>query len=337
MSQSSSEEKSLPASHKKLSDARKKGQVPHSRDLVSVITLVAGILYLAIEGPVVMELLRTILVEPITLTAKPFSEAYTIMPTLLALAARIVLPLILIVVLASIIANVAFMRGIPLSVHPLIPTPDKINPVSGFQRLFSLRNVIEFAKSIVKTCVLLGVIGALIIGALRAVLVAPQCGQDCIGLVLIATLKPVLIGIVAVLLVFALLDMVLQRWLFLRDQRMTLTEMKRERKEQDGDPHIRSALRSQQRAMAQGGRPDAATLYLTDGTVTVGVRYAPDEGTPVPTLVSKKWRARDKGKIPIELEPDLTRRLLDAGQVGETVPDHCFDSIARVLVRLKLL
>jgi len=328
-----SEDKSLPASAKKLADARRKGQVAHSRDLVTVVALVAGFLYLAVEGPVIMEAFRAILTEPIGLTAKPFDQTYTIVPTLLALAARIVAPLVLVIVVASIVANVGFLRGIPFSLDPIVPRGDKINPVTGFQRLFSLRNLIEFAKSLLKACALLGVIGLLAFGALRAVLVAPQCGRDCLGLVLVATLKPVLIGIVAVLLVFALADMALQRWLFQRDQRMTRSEMKRERKEQEGDPHIRSTRRQLHRGLARGDSgPAMPTLYVTDGEVVVGIRFVPGE-TPVPRLVSKSLKGGSRD-VPVETAPLLARQLHATGRVGEAVPTEHFDALARILLRL---
>ncbi|MGK9230101.1 EscU/YscU/HrcU family type III secretion system export apparatus switch protein [Inquilinus limosus] len=332
MSQTS-EEKSLPASAKKLTDARRKGQVAHSRDLVTVVGLIAGFVYLGVEGPEIMEAFRAILTEPIALTAKPFHESYTILPTLLALATRIVAPLVLVVVVASILANVGFLRGIPFSLDPLVPRGDKINPVSGFQRLFSLRNLLEFVKSVVKACTLLGVIGLLALGALRAVLVAPQCGRDCIGLVLVATLKPVLIGIVAVLLVFALADMALQRWLFLRDQRMTRTEMKRERKEQEGDPQIRSTRRQLHRGLARGeARSSAPTLYVTDGEIAVGIRFVAGE-TPVPVVASKSFK-RGLGQVPVETAPLLARQLHADGKVGAPVPTEHFDALARILLRL---
>ncbi len=329
-----SEERSLPASAKKLADARRKGQVAHSRDLVTVAALIAGGLYLAVEGSTIMETLRAILVEPIALTSKPFRETYTLLPTMLALAARIVAPLVVIVIVASVLANVAFLRGIPISLDPLVPRGDKINPVTGFQRLFSLRNVIEFVKAILKVCALLTVIGLLAMGALHALLVAPQCGRDCIGQVLVATLKPVLIGIAAVLLVFALADMGLQRWLFLRDQRMTRTDMKRERKEQEGDPQIRSARKRRQQSMATG--TGAATLYLTDGTVTVGIRFVPGD-TPVPLLVSKSRNRIAGGAVPVETAPSLARQLHAKARAGEAVPGEHFDALARILLRLGLI
>lgn len=333
MSQQTSEDKSLPASSKKLADARRKGQVAHSRDLVTVVALVAGFLYLGVEGPAIMEAFRAILTEPIALTAKPFDQSYTIMPTLLALAARIVAPLVLVIVVASIVANVGFLRGIPFSLDPIVPRGDKINPVAGFQRLFSLRNLIEFAKALLKACSLIGVVGLLALGALRAVLVAPQCGRDCIGLVLVATLKPVLIGIIAVLLVFALFDMGLQRWLFLRDQRMTRSEMKRERKEQEGDPHIRSTRRQLHRGLARGeGRSTVPTLFITDGTVTVGIRFVAGE-TAVPMMVAKSLK-RGMTQVPVETAPLLARQLHAEGRIGEAVPNEHFDALARILLRL---
>ncbi|MGO4127968.1 EscU/YscU/HrcU family type III secretion system export apparatus switch protein [Inquilinus sp. YAF38] len=333
MSQQTSEDKSLPASAKKLADARGKGQVAHSRDLITVVALVAGFLYLGVEGPTIMEAFRAILTEPIALTAKPFDQSYTIIPTLLSLAARIVAPLVLVIVVASILANVGFLRGIPFSFDPLVPRGDKINPVSGFQRLFSLRNLLEFVKAVVKACTLLGVIGLLALGALRAVLVTPQCGRDCIGLVLVATLKPVLIGIIAVLLVFALIDMLLQRWLFQRDQRMTRSEMKRERKEQEGDPFIRSTRRQLHRGLARGeGGSSVPTLFVTDGEITVGIRFVPGE-TSVPMLVGKSFKG-GMANVPMETAPLLARQLHAEGKIGEAVPNEHFDALARILLRL---
>ncbi|MGL4964265.1 MAG: EscU/YscU/HrcU family type III secretion system export apparatus switch protein [Inquilinus sp.] len=333
MSQQTSEDKSLPASTKKLADARRKGQVAHSRDLVTVVALVAGFLYLGVEGPAIMEAFRAILTEPIALTAKPFDQSYTIMPTLLALAARIVAPLVLVIVVASVLANVGFLRGIPFSIDPLVPRGDKINPVAGFQRLFSLRNLLEFIKAVVKACTLIGVIGLLALGALRAVLVTPQCGRDCIGLVLVATLKPVLIGIIAVLLVFALIDMMLQRWLFQRDQRMTRSEMKRERKEQDGDPFIRSTRRQLHRGLARGeGQSSAPTLFVTDGETTVGIRFAAGE-TSVPILVSKSFKG-GMANVPMETAPLLARQLHADAKIGEAIPAEHFDALARILLRI---
>ncbi|TSD85762.1 EscU/YscU/HrcU family type III secretion system export apparatus switch protein [Mycobacterium sp. KBS0706] len=333
MSQQTSEDKSLPASTKKLADARRKGQVAHSRDLVTVVALVAGFLYLGVEGPAIMEAFRAILTEPIALTAKPFDQSYTIMPTLLALAARIVAPLVLVIVVASVLANVGFLRGIPFSIDPLVPRGDKINPVAGFQRLFSLRNLLEFIKAVVKACTLIGVIGLLALAALRAVLVTPQCGRDCIGLVLVATLKPVLIGIIAVLLVFALIDMMLQRWLFQRDQRMTRSEMKRERKEQDGDPFIRSTRRQLHRGLARGeGQSSAPTLFVTDGETTVGIRFVAGE-TSVPILVSKSFKG-GMASVPMETAPLLARQLQADGKIGEAIPAEHFDALARILLRI---
>jgi type III secretion protein U len=334
---SDSEDRSLPASSKKLLDARRKGQVAHSRDLITVIGLIAGLAYLAIDGPTIIEAFRAILTEPIGLTAKPFRDSYTILPTMLALAARIVAPLVIVVVVASVAANIAFLRGIPLSFEPLVPSGDKINPVSGFKRLFSLRNLIEFVKSVFKVGSLIVVIGLLAMGALHALLVAPSCGRDCVGAILVATLKPVLIGIAAVLLVFALLDIALQRWLFQRDQRMTRTESKRERKEQEGDPQIRHARRQQQRVLAtstgKGGDP---TIYLSDGQLTVGIRFVPGE-TAVPILVSKLRGVRGMAGVPVEMVPPLARRLHADARTGEAVPSEHFDALARVLLKAKLI
>jgi type III secretion protein U len=151
-----SEEKSLPASDKKIRDAREKGQVPRSQDLVAGIVMFASITYLAYS--LAAEQAR--ITELIDLVARrvhvdPFDEVW---PAVLALAGEIItglaVPLLAVTVAAIVLTNIVVMRGFVFSTDPITPNFEHINPVSGAKRIFSMRSVVEFLKSLVKVIIL---------------------------------------------------------------------------------------------------------------------------------------------------------------------------------------
>ena len=169
------------------------------------------------------------------------------------LAVATVLPLIVIIIVTSILTNVAVMRGFIFSTEPIKPKGDHINPVSGFKKLFSIKNLVELIKSLMKTVLMTAAAVILIWLGLETLIKGPYCGTECISLSFSSIMLPLFIAFALIFIFFAMFDVGIQRWLFLREMRMTQTEMKRERKDMDGDPIIRQELRSQQAEMAQGG------------------------------------------------------------------------------------
>lgn len=137
----------------------------------------------------------------------------------------------------------------------------------------------------------------------------------------------------------------LQRWLFLRDQRMTKTEFKRERKDMEGDPILRQELARQRREFAQGSTMPLgikhATVLIAEGqSAVIGLRYVKGE-TPVPTLVCKGRNDRAvqlvaqarQLYIPVVDEPALAQTLLETGKLGDYVDQAHFHDVAAVLIQ----
>jgi len=342
-----SEEKSLPASEKKLKDARKKGQVSQSKDMVTGMGTVAILAYVWLAWDNLQAKFATLLIIPADSYDMPFLQAAeNVMIRSFDLAVATVMPLIVIIILVSILTNVAVMQGFVFSTEPIKPKGEKINPISGFKRLFSLKNFVELIKSLFKTLLLSAAAIVLVTLGIDTLIKGPVCGADCVAYSFGAMVKPLFIAFCLIFLLFALFDVGLQRWLFLRDQRMTKTEFKRERKDMEGDPTFRQERMRMRRELAEGVsiRPGIkyATLLLTDDNqkAVVGLRYVQGE-TPVPAVVCKGRKDRAIGLIatgrqlhlPVVEDSELTQAILRSSAIGDFVDQAHFHQVAAVLVR----
>jgi type III secretion protein U len=340
------EEKHLPASDKKLRDSRRKGQVSQSRDLISGFTLFAALAYLFFIWPTVSERLSQ-LVQTVTASGGSFEEiAMRAVRHAIALLFLVTAPLVGIVVVFTLLFGVIATHGPIFSFEPIKPQFDHINPAKGLKKIFSLRNAIEFAKGLAKVVFLACLFVAILLAWLQPLFDAPGCGESCIEPMIKAVLTP--LGIAAALgfILIGLIDVPLQRWLFLRDMRMTRTEFKREHKDLEGDPLIRQELQRQRRdAVARPIRLGLknAVLVFVSGDRMVALRYVRDE-TPVPVIVAKGQgrscdgmiaEARRLG-IPIVEDASLVEPLFENTGVGAYIGQELFSPVVRHLVRFGL-
>jgi type III secretion protein U len=342
------EEKSLPATAKKLRDGRKKGQVEKSQDLVAAIAVAAAVLYVYFIVPYVDVYARELIDVGVRIYREPFVELW---PHVVELALRVlvntILPLVLIVCLVVAVASLAAMRGPVFSIDPIIPNVDHLNPVKGFQRIFSAKSVIEFGKAVFKVTVLTIAIVAVFRAGIQPLFESPRCGAGCVYDAFFSMLKPILVVTLVAFVVVGIIDVALQRWLFLRDMRMTKTEFKREMKDVEGDPLIkrerRRRLREMGNRMVKVGLRNASLLLGRSDGFAVGLRFVRGE-TPVPIVVCKAGPGDARVLvteaallgIPVIEEPQLARSLSATCAVGDPLPDDAFQPVADILVAARL-
>jgi type III secretion protein U len=343
-----SEEKALPATGKKLRDARKKGQVEKSQDLVAAIAVGASVLCIYFIAPRVEIYVRELIDTTVRIYREPFGELW---PHIVELALRIlvvtILPLVLVVCVVVVITSLVAMRGPVFSVDPIKPNFDQINPAKGFQRIFSAKSVIEFGKAVAKVVVLTVAIVVVFRGGIQPLFESPRCGPPCLYDTFLAMLKPILIATLVAFVVVGIVDVGLQRWLFLREMRMTKTEFKREMKDMEGDPLIKRErqrrLREMSGRMVKVGLRNASILVGRSNGFAVGLRFVRGE-TSVPTIVCKSGPGDSKVLIteavllgiPVVEEPQLARTLSASCAVGDPVPDAAFQPVADILVAARL-
>jgi len=344
-----SEEKSLPATAKKLKDAREKGQVAKSQDLAAAVAVTASVFYLYAVAPRIEGHVRELIDAVIRIYREPFAE---LLPQVLELAARIfmlaILPLVAIVCAVVVLASVAAMRGAVFSVDPLTPNFDHVNPAKGLKRIFSLKSIVEFIKSLVKVTALAVAFVVVFRIGLQQLLESSYCGAACVYDTFFALLTPLAKATLIAFLVVGIIDVALQRWIFLRDMRMTITEFKREMKDVEGDPVIkreRSRRAREAGALAvKLGLRNASIVLGQPGGAVVGLRFVPGE-TPVPIIVCRGNHDQARvlidqaGQlgIPVVAAPELARTLHAACIPGDPLPVSAFQPVADILTAARLV
>ncbi|NRQ19052.1 EscU/YscU/HrcU family type III secretion system export apparatus switch protein [Ensifer sesbaniae] len=335
-----SEEKTHAATPHKLNEARKKGQIAHSSDFVRAVATCAGFGYLWLRGSVIQDKCQEALLVVDNLQNLPFNLAVRqALVLLIELTFETVGPLLGTLVAAVILAGLIANGGFVFSLEPIKPNLEKIDPFEGLKRMASARSAVEAGKTQFKVMVLSTSFLLFLLGTSKTMVYLPICGIGCIGLVF--TLVKLLSAIgAAALLVGGLIDLLLQRALFLREMRMTKSEVARQLKEQEGTPELKSERRRLREESAHDPPLGVhrATLVVRGKGILVGLRYVRGE-SGVPVLV-----CRAAGEAASELlnearalrvyvvdDHALAHQLISTTKLSEAVPAQCFESVAKAL------
>ncbi|NGO54251.1 EscU/YscU/HrcU family type III secretion system export apparatus switch protein [Allomesorhizobium camelthorni] len=335
-----SEEKNHAATPKKLSDARKKGQIPRSSDFVRAAGTCAGLAYLWLRGSVILDKCHEALLLTDKLQNLPFNIAVRqALVLLIELTLATVGPLLGTLVAAVILAGLIANGGFIFSLESMKPNLEKIDPFQGLKRMASARSLVEVGKTLFKVMVLSSTFLLFLLGTWKTMVYLPVCGMGCIGLVFTEAKLLCAIGAGA-LLVGGLIDLLVQHALFLREMRMTKTEVTRELKEQQGTPELKSERR-RLRDEAAGEPPlgvHRATLVLRGRAILVGLRYVRDEvGVPVLVCRAEGKAASDMliqaRALRVHIVDDhvLAHQLISTTKLGDAVPAQHFEPVAKAL------
>lgn len=329
---------------KKLEEARKRGQVAQSRELNSWIMLLAATLIIAVGTPYMFSslsgFLRIFLEQPHLLPQAPGGLTSILGETFFKTLGIVAVPFLLLMIAAFFgpFAQVGMM----LAPEVIKPDLNKISPGKGFERLFSLRSIIEFIKGIFKL-VVIGVVGFVIIypyfdGIEHTI---DQSFNLMLDDLLSLTIR-LMVGILVVLLVVAVADLLYQRWEFTKQMRMTKQELKDEYKQTEGDPYIKGRLKQLRMEKARQRMMQAvpkADVVITNPThYSIALKYNPEE-KPAPVVIAKgidnvALRIREIAKeneiILFENKP-LARSLYDLVEIDEMIPEDMYKAVAEVI------
>lgn len=351
MSEDGGELKTFPPTKRKLERARKKGQVAHSRDLVGAATLAAGALAAWWGGGALFA------AGAAMLDAAGQAAGLGLGPGLRAMRASLsdaylhaAVPVMAAVVAAAVLANLVVLRGILFSLDPVKPKFTHVNPAEGLKRLFKRDRLVDLAKTVVKAVLLAVALAVVLRGGLRLLATAPGCGMGCvIGATQVLALA-LLVTAVLVFVAVGAVDVPLQRQLFTRNMRMGANELKREIKEDMGDPLIRKARRRLIEEAANApprsrlGEAQAVVMVYDGTGSVVGLRYVRGE-TPAPMVVCRAQGQRGQEMLnaaigrglPVENDPELTRTLFKAAPPGQWIPQSTYGAAGAVLLRHGLM
>jgi flagellar biosynthetic protein FlhB len=339
-----SSERTEAPSAKRLAEARNRGQVLKSQELQSALVMLAAALLLQNVGGGLIAHLRQLFTE--TLTTLPTGEVSGAWLSDWATARLLPLGLDVGLLVLGVTAAGLVVSFAQTGVHWASERPtfdlSRLNPIAGFQRVFSGQGLIELLRAFLKLAVIGLIAYQYLSGETEALLLLSQ--SDLLtALGQWASLTFGLLWRVAgAYLVLGVLDYYYQRWQYLRGLRMTKQEVKEEFKQNEGNPQIKGFVRQQQRRLARQRMMAAvprADVVITNPThFAVALQYdranmgAPKVVAKGAALVAQRIKdaARDNG-VPVMENPPLARTLYRLVEIDAEVPPELYVAVAEVL------
>ncbi len=339
-------EKTEKATPKKRRDARKKGQVVQSKDISAAISLLIIFLVLTFASQYFISAIYELYY--LSINAIENFDEYRDIATLSVLGMQVMLafikivaPIVLTVLLIGLISSY-LQVGFLFTAEPLKFKFDKINPLQGFKKLFSLKSLVEMVKSILKAAGLLLLSYQYLIGRQNEMFKISSLNLAA-G---VALLWDIVLGVVVrcaiYLLVLAIADYAYKLWDNERQLKMSKQEVKEEYKQVEGDPFIRSKIKEKQRQMAMSRMmqdvPNADVVITNPTHFAIALVYDQNEAF-APKVVAKgkdiiaanvKRVARDAG-VPVVENKQLARALYQTTEIGQYIPPDLFEAVADVL------
>ena len=341
--QDSGQDRSQDATAKRIEDARKKGDVPRSKELNTVLMLLASLVGFATLGGSGVQAYKQLAKAQWRIQREALYTDQALLNGLLVPfveALWISAPFLVLMFLAVFVGPM-FMGGWVFSPSSIKIDPKKMSPLAGLKRMLGVHGLAELLKALMKVILLGFVAVTLLTGNLESYLrlaTVPlgQAINDMFSLIF-----GILLLLVSTLGLVALVDVPYEKWSHAKKLRMTLQEVRDENKEQQGNPELKSKLRQMQYANANNRMlsdvPDADVIIVNPTHFSVALKY--DDDLVAPVIVAKgtdliALKIRDIGKesnVMIFSAPPLARALFRHTEIGETIPSELYLAVAQVL------
>ena len=341
--QDSGQDKTEDATPKRIADARKKGDVPRSKEFNTVLMLLISLFGLAVFGKSGVMAYKQLAKNQWTIDREEiFSDQAVLNGLYVPLMEGLMIsaPFLFLMFVAVFIGPLC-MGGWVFSVSSIKVDFTKLSPIAGLKRMVSIRTLADLSKALMMVILLGGVSVFLLNIRMNDYLVLgtlplPEAINSMFSLMFF-----ILLTLVLTLGLVALVDVPYQQWSYATKLRMTLQEVRDENKEQQGNPEVKSKVRQMQQAMA-GKRmladvPDADVIIVNPTHFSVALKY--DENEVAPRVVAKgidhlALKIREVGKesdVAIFSAPPLARSLYQYTEIGETIPSELYLAVAQVL------
>ena len=318
-----------------------------SRDVVAVATLLGSLVMLRAMSGVVMQRAEDILYTCFDYIGRSYAG---FLPTIgrelvfkcLTTIAVVAGPFLLVTLILSVVATFAQTRML-VTTEPLKPKLSKLNPLSGFKRLFSLHSVVELIKNLIKISILL----YLIYDYFTTVVVSFGRFLDMelnqAAEILFEDIFQLVLRVVVAFTAVAFFDYLYQRWEYERKLRMSKQEIKEEYKQMEGDPKVKGKIKEIQRQRARERMmqqvPGADVVIRNPTHVSVALRYKPEKDN-APVLVAKGLdelalrivKVAEENHVTVVENVPLARSLYAAVDLGREITPDFYDPVAEILV-----
>jgi len=329
---------------KRIADARKKGQIPRSKELdVFVSLMVASIMLLflgrgIVDGIIGLMQQQFQLSREIIFSNKSISIYFT---QVLMDGMMLIIPFALVLTVTTLLRPL-LMGGWNFSMESMSPKLSKFNPMKGLKRMFGMQGIVELLKAILKTALILTVTKLLFTSYLFEFM---GLMDEPVKSAIFHAADIILLGLIilsSTLILLVIIDVPYQLWKYNKDMMMTKQEVKDENKQSEGDPLVKGRIRQMQMQMAQGRMmndvPEADVIVTNPTHFAVALKYdQQNSGAPIllakgTDLVAAHIRNIATGAdVPLVAVPPLARALYYSTEIGEEIPSGLFQVVAQVL------
>jgi flagellar biosynthesis protein FlhB len=331
---------------KRLEEARKKGQVAKSVDLTQAVLFLSAGTVFSVTGTTLFYSLKGLVIESLdpALLAGPLNPN-ALVARIGSAAVKFMLlsaPLLVVLTFTAAAVDALQIGGLNFATEALSPNLDKLNPVQGLQNIFlKPKTYLELVKSLLKVGVILWIAYTTVIGSLRDAILSSRLGLLEIGAMVPTLVYGLLFRVGGAFLVLGAADFFLQKRLYMKNLMMSIDEVKREYKEQEGDPHIKSHRKALHQAMLNENMakavPKATAVVVNPTHLAVALNYeeasmnAPQIVAKGELLVAQKIIAIAKThNVPVVRNVPLAHRLY-ALELGQEIPEELYEAAAEIL------
>ncbi len=334
------------ATPKKRRDQRKEGNVLQSKDVASLVTFAGSFFALSIflEGMIVSiaQFMIRFLGIAGTMTDTSNGNVITLSSLFAVTLAKSLLPFLLVCVLLGILGSGMQTRFL-FATKNLKPKFSRLNPLEGFKKLFSMQNIVELVKSILKLIVLIVLTYSMLKADMASTVKTMQLDIAKSVAFTFSMLKTLIIRIVIAFVAIAALDYLYQWWSFERKLRMSKQEVKEEYKQTEGNPEIKGRIKNlqQQRARMRMMQavPDADVIIRNPTHFAVALKYDIDQNS-APIVLAKGQdelalriiAVGEERKVPVIENRPLARALYAETEINGEIPPEHYGAVAEILV-----
>ena len=327
---------------KKIRDARKEGNVARSKELTGTVLLLGWIALGGMLASHIYGRIAGLFNQSLQAVSEPFHE---VLPQLGQLAVEtllwVCLPLMGMALALGVV--IEFLQvGPVVSIKKITPKMDKMNPVEGIKRMFSMDNLVELVKSVLKCVALIGIGYIVLRGMMEWLLKLPYAPPQAMAAAFWHGVKWIAVWTIAVFFFVSALDVWYQKFSYTKKLRMSRRDIRQELKENEGDPYVKQRRRQLHQEWSQQNMLTSvrkSNVVVTNPThIAIALQYEPGE-TELPVVVAKgegafaeliKKTAEEEG-IPILQNVPLARGLNEQVALDDYISGEFFDAVAEVL------
>lgn len=337
-----SEAKTDQASQKKLRKQREEGSVAMAADTAMFAGIVAVVVTCLFAAHGMISGYLTYFGSMTAMLDLSFEDsARNSLNEALTWLASAIIPIAVATTAGSVLTSILYNKGVNFAMKPVLPNLSRVSMTAGFKRIYGVRGWLEFGTGLARLTVWISFAVLALWLAVPTILHLGVCSNACVLDVIFDHIVLFVSVLIVILTVAAIIDMTVQKFLFLSEQKMTKSETKRERKEQTGSPEVRRERKRLQREMMQGVEhkgPDKANMCVFSERGAIALRYHPDS-VPVPRVAAVAKTPEAAAKLRAKIKANGFRETYNSEVVdscrntplGNTISEESFHHVVKAM------